>query len=360
MPALTINNVSKSFAGGFALQRITLEIADGEFFVLVGPSGSGKTTLLRIIVGLEDADTGTIHLDGQPIDEVPPHRRGIALVAQRPALYPQLTVAQNLGAGLRFEGGTSPEVIHAKVVEAASWLRLTHLLDRRPHDLSGGEQRRVALGRAVVRGSRVWLLDEPLSQIDPPLRWEFCRELHLLRQRVNTTILYVTHDPIEATALADRIGVLGAGRLLQVGTPEEVKNRPSHRTAALCLGWPPMNVIDGRSEPDEGSGFCFRAGALSIPISWACTLHQPLTLGVRPEDLRLAGVGPPGEGIPLGTWEVVTAAPGNPGWLVTLAGPLTQWVAWSAEKVPAGTNLAVSVGPSRAHWFDGTSGERLV
>src|SRR5262245_42156197 len=359
MPALSLNHLRKSYPGGFALQPLNLTVADGECFVLIGPSGAGKSTVLRLIAGLEAPDSGTILIDSYPVEMLPPNRRDVALVAQRPALYPHLTVADNLAVGLRFERTASKEDIRAKVTEAAGWLRLNDLLDRRPHELSGGEQRRVALGRAVVRGAKLWLLDEPLSQLDPPLRWEFCRELHLLRRRVNTTMIYVTHDPIEAMALANRIGVLGGGRLLQVGTPEEIYHRPAHRLAALCLGWPPMNLIDGRSEPDEGSGFCFRAGALAVPLPGAQSLHQPLTLGVRPEHLRLAAVGPPGEGIPLGTWEVVAGAPGNLGWLVTLAGPPTPWVGWSAEKVPVGTNLNVTVGPARAHWFDGVSGERI-
>jgi ABC-type sugar transport system ATPase subunit len=219
----------------------------------------------------------------------------------------------------------------------------------------------VALGRAVVRGAKLWLLDEPLGGLDPPLRDELCRELHLLRRRVDTTILYVTHDPIEATALADRIGVLGGGRLLQAGTPEEVLNRPGHRTAALSLGWPPMNFIEGRSEPEEGSDCRFRAGEIAISLQGAWPLHRRLTLGVRPEDLRPADVGTPGEGVPLGTWEVVAARPGNLGWLLTLNGPQRPWAAWwrAGQPVAAGARLNLFVDPGRVHWFDGDNGERI-
>jgi ABC-type sugar transport system ATPase subunit len=369
MPSLLLSNVRKTYAKGVvALDAVNLSIADGECFVLLGPSGAGKSTLLRLIAGLERLDSGSIQIDGRGMDDLPPHRRGVAFAAQRPALYPHLSVADNLTIGLKLEQLSHPRrerlsatAIRQRADNAAELLHLQGLLTRYPHELSGGEQHRVSLGRALVRGARLWLLDEPLGQLDAPLRSELCHELHLLRRQVKATILYVTHDPIEATALADRIGVLGGGRLLQAGTAAEVYARPGNRTAALCLGWPPMNFIDGRAEPASGSGFCFRAGAWTIAVAGARPLQGPMTLGIRPEDLNVRESGPLRDDIPLGTWEVVALQPGSFGWLLTLegpSGPLVGW--WKAERpVAPGMRLAASVALARAHWFDGVSGERL-
>jgi len=369
MPSLLLSNVRKTYPGGVvALDAIELSVADGECFVILGPSGAGKSTLLRLIAGLERPDSGSIQIDGRRVDELPPHRRGVAFAAQRPALYPHLTVADNLAIGLKLEQLShprrerlAPAVIRQRAESSAELLHLQGLLNRYPHELSGGEQHRVSLGRALVRGARLWLLDEPLGQLDAPLRSELCHELHLLRRQVKATILYVTHDPIEATALADRIGVLGGGRLLQAGTAAEVYARPGNRTAALCLGWPPMNFIDGRAEPASGSGFCFRAGDWAIAVPGARPLQGPVTLGIRPEDLNVWESGSLGDEVPLGTWEVVALQPGSFGWLLTLQGPTGPLVGWwkSERPIAVGMRLAASVVPARVHWFDRVSGERL-
>lgn len=264
MPRVEFQSISKSFAGRSVLNRIEFTIADGEYFMLLGPSGSGKTTLLRLLAGLEEPDAGTLRLDGRDLRGVDPADRDLSLVFQNHALYPQLTVRGNLALPLRLRRVAGAEIA-SRVAETASVLGLTRMLDQLPEGLSGGERQRVALGRALVARTRILLLDEPFSDLDPGLRLQLRGELRRLSAQYGLTVLHVTHDQREALALGDRMGVLHAGLLQQVATPREIYERPANAFLARFIGEPAMNL-------------------------WR--LPDGAWQGVRPEHLRLF---PPGE-----------------------------------------------------------------
>ena len=337
LPDIILHQIRKTYPNGaIGLSATELSVADRECFVLLGPSGSGKTTLLRTIAGLEMPDAGELRIGGIRVDQLPPHERGISLVTQRPALYPHQNVAENLAIGLRFEESNRsrkdriPEAeITERVREAADQLGIAELLKRRVHELSGGEQRRVALGRALVSRRKIWLLDEPFSQLDTPLRDRLCRELHLLRRALGLTIILVTHDSNEAMALADRVGVFGEGRLLQVGKSAEVLARPCHRTVAFCFGWPTINWIEGRT--------------------------AEILVGVRPEDLRLDAVP---NGIKLGGGEVIASRPFAGSWLtdVQLNSRILRSIGPAHE---VGRIVELWVEKEKRHEFDVRSGKRF-
>jgi multiple sugar transport system ATP-binding protein len=265
MAEVTLEQLAKTYPGGVeAVRDVSLRVADGELLVVVGPSGSGKTTLLRLIAGLETPLHGIVRVGGQVVNNLPPHRRNVAMVFQRPALYPHLSVRENLGFGLalrqggrwrRWLPGRCPVPMgdgEQQVANIARLLGLENLLERRPATLSAGQQQRVALGRALVRRPDVFLLDEPFSNLDAPLRQEMRRELHLLHRRLRATMIYVTHDQDEAVALADRIAVLDQGRIRQVDRPDVLWERPADRVVAAFLGWPAMNLPEGRLIRVEG------------------------------------------------------------------------------------------------------------
>jgi multiple sugar transport system ATP-binding protein len=269
-----------------AVQDLTLAAGDGELLVLMGPSGCGKTTTLRLVAGLEKATHGTIRIGGLMVNSWPAHRRNVAMVFQRPALYPHLTVKQNLAFSARLQGKLNP----ARLKEVIEALRLKELLDRRPAELSGGEQQRVALGKAIVRQPAVFLLDEPLSNLDAPLRREMRHELHLLHRRFRATMVYVTHDQAEAMSLGDRVAVLNAGQLQQIDTPAQLYRRPANRFVASWVGSPAMNFMDGEVFKDkDGAWFGKRDCCLPLPPAvqkaWAVFCGRPLTVGIRPENV---------------------------------------------------------------------------
>jgi multiple sugar transport system ATP-binding protein len=269
MDALELENVTKSFGTTHVLAGIDLRVAPGEFVVIVGPSGCGKSTLLRIIAGLEEHSSGHVRIGGVTVDTTPPARRGIAVVFQSYALYPHLNVAANMSLALRREGVPKAE-IRRRVEAAAAMLKLEALLDRRPAQLSGGQRQRVAIGRAIVRSPKLFLFDEPLSNLDAALRVNTRLELAQLHRELGTAMIYVTHDQIEAMTLADRIVVLHEGRVQQVGTPSELYNEPANLFVAGFIGSPKMNFIDGAPARERGAR----------------------TLGVRPEHLRLTATAP--------------------------------------------------------------------
>ena len=242
MPQLQFNQVSKKYDTVLALDDVSFEIQDGELLVLVGPSGCGKSTTLRLIAGLEALDTGSIVIDGAEITTTPPKDRDIAMVFQNYALYPHMTVRQNLGFGLKMKKTAAAE-IELRVKETAAALDIVSLLDRKPGQLSGGQKQRVAVGRAMIREPAVFLFDEPLSNLDAKLRITLRNELANLHQRLCATILYVTHDQIEALTLGDRIAVMKDGRIQQVGPPQEVYNQPANTFVATFIGNPPMNLV---------------------------------------------------------------------------------------------------------------------
>jgi ABC-type sugar transport system ATPase subunit len=275
------HDVVKRFGVVEAVRDLTLEIADGEFMVLVGPSGSGKSTALRMLAGLESITGGEVRIDGRVVNRVAPRERDIAMVFQDYALYPQMTVFDNLAFGLRRRKVDKGE-IRRRVEEAAGWLGLEPLLERKPGQLSGGQAQRVALGRAVVREPRVFLMDEPLSNLDAKLRTQTRGEIKRLQQRTGTTTVYVTHDQVEAMTMGDRIAVMSDGRLEQVGTPEEVYEQPANRFVAGFIGSPAMSFFEASAEDGR-----LRSGPIDLAVAGAAELPREVTVGVRPEHARL-------------------------------------------------------------------------
>jgi len=252
MGSIQLQHVNKSFGTHAVIPDASLEIKDGEFVVFVGPSGCGKSTLLRLIAGLEDTTSGQILLDGQDMTNEAPAKRQLAMVFQSYALYPHMTVAQNIGFPLKM-AGMDKTAIEGKVKEAAGVLNLTNYLDRRPRNLSGGQRQRVAIGRAIVRQPKAFLFDEPLSNLDAALRVNMRLEISELHQQLKTTMIYVTHDQVEAMTMADRIVVLNAGNVEQFGTPMELYRNPANRFVAGFIGSPKMNFVDGAEAAKYGA-----------------------------------------------------------------------------------------------------------
>jgi len=290
MADVALHNVVKRFDQDEAVRGISLNIPDKEFIVLVGPSGCGKTTTLRMIAGLEEATAGEILIDGHVVNDVPPKDRDIAMVFQNYALYPHMTVFENMSFGLKLRRVAKDE-IKARVQRAAKILDITELLDRRPKQLSGGQRQRVAMGRAIVRNPKVFLFDEPLSNLDAKLRVQTRTEIKRVHQQVKTTTIYVTHDQVEAMTLADRVVVMNGGRIEQIGRPQELYHQPRTRFVAGFIGSPAMNFLPCRLEPN-GSGLMLRLGeglALPVPASHAARYEaasgKELLFGLRPEHI---------------------------------------------------------------------------
>ena len=294
MANLKIKNLHKGFEGFSIIKGIDLEVHDREFVVFVGPSGCGKSTLLRLIAGLEEVTDGTIELDGRDITQVSPAKRDLAMVFQTYALYPHMSVRKNMSFALDLAGVPKAEVEN-KVSEAARILELAPLLERKPKHLSGGQRQRVAIGRAIVRNPKIFLFDEPLSNLDAALRVQMRLELARLHQELQATMIYVTHDQVEAMTLADKVVVLNAGKVEQVGSPLDLYHQPANLFVAGFLGTPKMGFLKGRiSRLDSQS--CeveLDAGTrIQLPLSGASlSLGSPVTLGIRPEHLNLAKPG---------------------------------------------------------------------
>lgn len=295
MSRVILRNVVKTFDGKVrAVDNVSVEIADHEFFVMVGPSGCGKSTTLRLIAGLEDADSGEIMIGERVVNDIEPKDRDVAMVFQNYALYPHMTVFDNMAFALRLRRLPSSE-IHERVTRAAQTLGITELLERKPAALSGGQRQRVAVGRAIVRNPKVFLFDEPLSNLDARLRVSMRAELARLHRRLETTVFYVTHDQIEAMTLGHRIGVMKDGRLLQVADPTTLYNQPVNRFVAGFIGSPPMNFVPGRIEQKDT--LCFSHSGFTVPLPpqlqqrLALLRDTPVLLGVRPEHITLTGDG---------------------------------------------------------------------
>ncbi|MEM8591418.1 MAG: sn-glycerol-3-phosphate ABC transporter ATP-binding protein UgpC [Pseudomonadota bacterium] len=279
--ALEARNLRKAYGPVEVLHDIDIEMAEGEFLVLVGPSGCGKSTLLNCIAGLEEITGGTLHIGGRDVTEEPPKDRDIAMVFQSYALYPTMSVGENIGFGMKIRKVPQAER-DAKIQEVAALLQIDHLLDRKPSQLSGGQRQRVAMGRALVRDPKLFLFDEPLSNLDAKLRVEMRAEIKRLHQRTSASIVYVTHDQIEAMTLATRIVVLKDGVIQQLGTPDEIYRSPANTFVADFMGSPPMNLIPGTC--DAGT---LKAGAFVAPSPQDLT-DQPIVIGIRPEHFQLA------------------------------------------------------------------------
>jgi ABC-type sugar transport system ATPase subunit len=294
MAGLDIRKLCKSYGQAEILKDVDLTIEDGSFVVLVGPSGCGKSTLLRMIAGLETITSGTLTIGGTTVNDLPPAKRGIAMVFQSYALYPHMNVYGNMAFGLRF-AGTPKDEIDRRVRKAASILQLDALLERRPRDLSGGQRQRVAIGRAIVREPEVFLFDEPLSNLDAALRVATRIEIAKLHQLLKATIVYVTHDQVEAMTLADVIVVMNKGRIEQIGKPLELYYRPANRFVAGFIGSPAMNFVPAqvRSNGPDGLVVALEGGSVAT-LDAAAGLKESdaISIGIRPEHLSLGGQGP--------------------------------------------------------------------
>jgi multiple sugar transport system ATP-binding protein len=359
MPDLELRAVSKSYAAGQrAVDRVSLSVESGELLVLVGPSGCGKSSLLRMIAGLEDVSEGEIAIGGRVVNALPPGERDIAMVFQNYALYPHMTVFENMAFGLRLRKRPRAEV-DQRVRETAAMLGLESLLDRHPRALSGGERQRVALGRAMVRHPQVFLFDEPLSNLDARLRVQMRGEIHRLHQRLKSTMVYVTHDQVEAMTLGERIAVLKSGVLQQVADPHTLYHRPANRFVAGFIGSPPMNFLDAAV---DGEGAVTLPGTAAFrpapaPPALAGRRGRAVTLGVRPEDLTLK---PAGDGGSLAATLDVREPLGNEELLYwsTAAGPVVSRLAGEAGP-PEGARVTLHFRHDRLRWFDPEGGAAL-
>jgi ABC-type sugar transport system ATPase subunit len=298
MAELQLRGINKSFGAVKVIHDVDLDIGNGEFVVFVGPSGCGKSTLLRTISGLEEPTSGQVLIGGEDVTDYDPSERGVAMVFQSYALYPHMTVEQNLGFGLRM-GGMPRDQVAERVAQAATILELTDLLDRKPRQLSGGQRQRVAIGRAIVRQPKAFLFDEPLSNLDAELRVQMRIEIARLHQQLGATMVYVTHDQVEAMTLADRIVVLRAGRIEQQGTPIELYDNPDNQFVAGFIGSPRMNFLDGKITAIDGDTMtvslnAFDAPALSVRRRGSGgEVGQAISVGVRPEHFADATLGGP-------------------------------------------------------------------
>ncbi len=367
MADLTLDNLSKSFGRARssvpAVDRLTLHIADGEFVVLVGPSGCGKTTTLRLIAGLEEPTSGAVRIGGREVAGLPPCRRDIAMVFQGYALYPHMTIRRNMGFALRMRG-TPKDEVRARVDAAAQMLGITPLLERLPRQLSGGERQRAAVGKAVVREPKVFLFDEPLSNLDARLRAQLRAELKALHQRLKITTVYVTHDQEEAMTLGDRIVVMDRGRVRQVGTPLEVYRHPADRFVAGFIGMPPMNFLEGTLVRDSaGAAFLERGAAAAVPLgidlspARAAVVGMPIVLGIRAASLRPTA---PNPSAAAGALALLAETVEPLGEHVDIAGltPAGQRLTArlpASEPVTPGDTLRLRIDPAGVHIFE--SGE---
>jgi multiple sugar transport system ATP-binding protein len=364
MATVTFEHVNKQYGDFLAVNDLNLEIGDGEFMVLVGPSGCGKTTSLRMIAGLEEITSGTLRIGDRVVNDVPPKDRDIAMVFQSYALYPHMTVRENLAFGLKLRKVPKPD-IERRVKEAAETIQLQKLLDRKPKELSGGQRQRVALGRAIVREPAVFLMDEPLSNLDAKLRVQTRAEIARLHQRLETTVVYVTHDQVEAMTMGQRIAVMNEGLLQQVGTPQKLYDEPVNRFVAGFIGSPSMNFVDVKV---DGVGETAR---LVGPGDWAVSTParlrgiagdiagKKLVAGFRPEHLEIGEIG--GEN---GTFQAradVVEYLGHEELLhVSAADQDIVAIVDSEHRVRPGDVIKLNLPLSKLHLFDAETGEALT
>ncbi|MBJ3786932.1 ABC transporter ATP-binding protein [Devosia sediminis] len=351
MGAVTISNVRKAYGSVEILHGVSIDIADGEFVVLVGPSGCGKSTLLRMIAGLEDITAGEISIGGRVVNRLAPKDRDIAMVFQSYALYPHMTVEQNMGFSLKLQGVSAAEV-KQRVAGAATILGLTSYLGRYPRNLSGGQRQRVAMGRAIVRSPSAFLFDEPLSNLDAKLRVQMRSEIKQLHQRIGTTTVYVTHDQIEAMTMADRIVVMRDGNIEQIGTPLELYDQPANQFVAGFIGSPSMNFISGTL---DGGRFTADGGTvIALASGPASAASGPVTIGIRPEHLRLDPAGFP--------VEIVTTEPTGAETHILARLGETEIVGTFRDRLACvpGDIIRISAEPGHIHLFDSKTALRII
>ena len=363
MAEVTLRQIRKNYGNVEIIHGVDLEINSGEFIVFVGPSGCGKSTLLRMVAGLEEISDGDLHIGGTRVNDLAPRDRDIAMVFQDYALYPHKTVRDNMAFGLRLRKVAEAEV-NNRVNSAAETLQITHLLDRLPKALSGGQRQRVAMGRAIVRQPKLFLFDEPLSNLDALLRNQVRAEIKKLHRRVGKTVIYVTHDQVEAMTLADRIVVLQAGRIVQFGTPDEIYGAPQHRFVAGFTGSPPMNFMPARLSSEGGQLALHITGGPSLMVPseaaarWRAHVGEEVELGIRPENLALAASRPDWPAVDC---EVELVEPLGAENLLTLRLGAQEVKARVAPDVrPAiGEHIHFALDPARLHLFDVKTGAVL-
>jgi len=352
MASVEIAGVRKYYGATEVLRGVDVSVADGEFVVLVGPSGCGKSTLLRMVAGLEGISDGEISIGGTVVNDLPPKARDTAMVFQNYALYPHMTVRDNMGFSLKLARASNAEIDKA-VRPAAEILGLTPLLDRRPKELSGGQRQRVAMGRAMVRKPRVFLFDEPLSNLDAKLRVAMRAEIKQLHQRLGTTILYVTHDQVEAMTMADKIVVMRDGQVEQIGAPLDLYDRPANMFVAGFIGSPAMNLVPGTVR--RARGIVETADGLALPLADAGTLAdgQPVVYGIRPEHVALGS-----EGLPA---RVEMIEPTGSETQIQLRFAGQSLVVMRRERLDAriGDTVSLQPDPAHAHLFDPQSSARI-
>jgi multiple sugar transport system ATP-binding protein len=355
MASVTIQSVRKNFGETVVLHGVDIDIADGSFTVLVGPSGCGKSTLLRMIAGLEEISAGEIRIGTKRVNDVPPKERDIAMVFQNYALYPHMTVRQNLAFSLML-AKKDKATVDAKVARAAEILALSALMDRYPRQLSGGQRQRVAMGRAIVRDPQVFLFDEPLSNLDAKLRVAMRSEIKELHLRLKTTSIYVTHDQIEAMTMGDRIVVMKDGRIEQIGSPLELYDHPANVFVAGFIGSPAMNFLPGTLRRSDGSARVeFGDGTrLDAPATAGGADGQPVIMGMRPEHLSLAPTGIPSK--------VVVVEPTGADTFVACRHEGAEFSVVFRERhdFAPGTTIHLQPDLQRAHLFDASTGLRLA
>ena len=352
MASIEFSEVRKTYGTNQVVHGISLKVDDGEFVVLVGPSGCGKSTLLRMVAGLEEITSGTIRIGDRVVNDLEPKDRDCAMVFQNYALYPHMSVYDNMAYGLKIRKFPKAD-IDKRVHAAAAILELEGFLKRKPRELSGGQRQRVAMGRAIVREPAVFLFDEPLSNLDAKLRVQTRLEIQKLHRRLGTTSLYVTHDQVEAMTLAQRMIVMNAGRAEQVGTPDDVYSRPATTFVASFIGSPPMNLFEGRLESD-GLTFAARDGVkVALPMSTRSLAGRELILGVRPEHLLLGGGNLP---MQVETVEMLGAEHLIHG---IVAGHDVIVRTGPHENPPPGATLQLGFKPDAVHWFDAGTGARV-
>ena len=361
MARIVLEHVDKTYPNGYvAAHDLSLEIADGELLVLVGPSGSGKSTVLRMMAGLERVTGGTIRIGDRDVTDLPPQQRDIAMVFQNYALYPHMTVRENLGFGLMIRKQPR-DVVSRRVDAVAASLGLDALLDRKPAQLSGGQRQRVALGRAIVREPLAFLFDEPLSNLDAQLRVETRVELSRLHRKLGSTMVYVTHDQSEALTLGDRIAILKEGVLQQIATPMDLYERPSNKFVAGFIGSPAMNFFEGTLTRTGAGGMCtFRGADLMIRVPCEPGVNDRVFLGIRPQHLEVVGDASSGEGFlraevgvvePMGNEQIV--------YLTLPGGERAVAVAPVQPRIAPGEKVSVRVRPEGLHVFDARTGSRI-
>jgi multiple sugar transport system ATP-binding protein len=351
-----VRGVRKSYQNTAVIHGVDVEIADGEFVVLVGPSGCGKSTLLRMIAGLEEISGGEIAIGSRVVNDLPPKERDVAMVFQNYALYPHMTVYDNMAFSLKLRKAEK-SVVAERVGKAAEILNLTPYLQRYPRQLSGGQRQRVAMGRAIVRDPQVFLFDEPLSNLDAKLRVQMRIEIKALHQRLKTTTIYVTHDQIEAMTMADRIVVMHDGIVEQIGTPLELYDHPANTFVAGFIGSPAMNFVPGTLRAD-GGGLVLEAsgGRLALPTGCKGRDGQKVTFGIRPEHLAMSATGPDSFDAEV---EVVEPTGADTHVVANVFGQQIQAIFTERHNFAPGARIALKPRPEAIHIFDAESGRHL-